>query len=76
MKNVSDLFSILGGTGAVGVIAGVNIGTASAWKVRRSIPVEYWPSILGSEPAKVAGVTADDLVRIFSQRADNAEVAA
>ena len=57
MKTVDDIFSALGGTGALAKIIEVKHSAASEMRRRGSIPVRYWPQLI--EGARAAGVSID-----------------
>lgn len=57
MENVDDIFTKLGGTGAVARIIDVKHSAASEMRRRGSIPVRYWPMLI--EGARASGVAID-----------------
>jgi len=57
----------MGGPAAFARLIGVTTEHASAMKRRQSIPVSYWPSLIESSPAKVMGLTADDLLGLHAE---------
>ena len=74
---IEQLFDDLGGTSAVARIISVGQSTASEMKRRRSIPVEYWPAIVGSDRGREKAITNDRLVAAHVQeRTGGSEVAA
>ncbi len=62
--DVDSIFEALGGPAAVGRLIGKSTEHAATLRRRRSIPVRYWPKIIGSV-SKVTGelITDSDLVR-------------
>lgn len=61
MQSVSHLFETLGGPTKVARILGVGFTTASEMKRRGSIPVKYWPKIVG-----VSRITYEQLVEMHA----------
>lgn len=52
---------------AMGSEIGVSAGTVTKWWQRRWIPPEYWASVLATDKARDAGVTADLLTALASR---------
>ncbi|WP_352824520.1 carph-isopro domain-containing protein [Mesorhizobium sp. M0134] len=76
MQNVGDIFTKLGGTGAVARMIDVKHSAASEMRRRQSIPVRYWPQLIAG--AKTAGVEIDSdlLVKVHVAAAPAQENAA
>lgn len=64
VDTINSLFSLFGGPAAVGRAIGKSTEHASGMKRRKSVPVEYWPSLIESEKGRELGLTNDDLVKI------------
>jgi hypothetical protein len=46
---------------------GASAGMVTKWWQRRSIPSEWWSSVLATEKARAAGVTADLLTELAAR---------
>ena len=68
MKNIDDIFSLVGGSMAVAEICNVPLGTASAWKSRGSIPAEYWLPLVHWARNNRVKLTYDNLAEIAAER--------
>lgn len=66
IHTVADLITSLGGPAAFARLIGVTTEHASLMKRRQSIPVGYWPALIESSPAKVMGLSADDILGIHA----------
>jgi hypothetical protein len=64
MQNVDDIFTKLGGTGAVARIIDVKHSAASEMRRRGSIPVRYWPQLIDGAAALDVAIDSDLLVRV------------
>lgn len=64
MKTVDDIFTALGGTGAVAKIIGVKHSAASEMRRRASIPVRYWPALMQGARDLAVSIDSDTLVAI------------
>jgi hypothetical protein len=62
MRDVPAIIEDLGGPTAFGRAIGVEPSTASEMKRRKSIPVRYWPSVLGAAREQGKELTSDDLM--------------
>ena len=69
METVDDIFSELGGTGAVATMLEVNHSTASEMRRRGTIPVKYWPKLTSGAAAAGKKLSNDDLVRAHTEKA-------
>jgi hypothetical protein len=69
MKDVSQIIADLGGPTAFGRAIGVGTSTASEMKRRRSIPVQYWPSVISAAETVGKTITPDDLMIAHAERA-------
>ena len=65
-SNLDDIFAAFGGAGALAEAAGVTPSHARVFRARKSIPVDYWPSIIAS--ARDKGIAIDErvLVRVHT----------
>lgn len=69
METVVDLFDALGGVTRVAAVSNVPLGTASSWKTRGSIPLDYWPALIADAAGRgVEGVSYESLARIHLSR--------
>lgn len=64
MQNVSDIFTKLGGTGAVARMIDVKHSAASEMRRRQSIPVRYWPQLIAGATSAGVELDSDLLVKI------------
>jgi hypothetical protein len=64
MNTVDDIFTTLGGTGAVAKIIGVKHSAASEMRRRGSIPVRYWPALMQGARELAVSIDSDTLVTI------------
>lgn len=66
MNTINELIEALGGNSAVAAHLGKRFpSTVSEMKRRGSVRVEYWPGLIElASQRKVAGVTADALMRL------------
>jgi len=69
MKDVSQIITDLGGPTAFGRAIGVGTSTASEMKRRKSIPVQYWPSVIAAADQIGKPVSPDDLMAAHAERA-------
>ena len=75
MQNISDIFTSLGGTGAVAKILGVKHSAASEMRRRGSIPVRYWPVLIEGAAAVGVEIDSDILVKVHVSPAPAGEAA-
>lgn len=69
MRTFRDLFEAWGGIGAVALDVGEKYQTVAGWKLRDSIPPEYWPVLIGAaERRDLRGVTFEKLMRLREAR--------
>lgn len=68
MKNVADIFELMGGPANLGRAIGVPTQHASVMKRRGSIPVTYWPKLLKAAAASKIRIDADALARVHERR--------
>lgn len=75
MQNVGDIFTLMGGTGAVARILDIKHSTASEMRRRGSIPVRYWPALIEGAAAIGADLDSDILVKAHVAPASAGEAA-
>jgi hypothetical protein len=69
MKTVTDIISLLGSNAEVASGLDVGQSTVSEFKRRNSIPVKYWPKLIGLAHAKNVQITNDILVEVHAGEA-------
>lgn len=72
MQNVDDIFSALGGSGAVAKIIDVKPSAASEMRRRQSIPVRYWPRLIAGAQAVQVAIDNDLLVKVHVTTSERA----
>lgn len=68
IRSVPELFDRLGGPAAVARLIGKPASTASEMKRRGSIPVEYWPTIIGAAVSKEIDLSAEKMLQLHHAR--------
>lgn len=72
MQNVDDIFTKLGGTGAVARMIDVKHSAASEMRRRQSIPVRYWPDLIAKAKLADVDIDSDLLVKVHVTAPDRA----
>lgn len=62
MNTVPEIIDAFGGNSRFAEVIGKQPSTASEMRRRKSIPVTYWPILVGSEKGRKEGLTYDKLV--------------
>lgn len=67
MDTLDDLFERFGGAAKVGQAIGVSTEHAASMKRRKSIPVDYWPKLIGAaRDRRISGVTPERLMHLHA----------
>ena len=69
---IPEIIDAFGGASAFGRVIEVNQSTASEMKRRRSIPVRYWPKVIGADPVDRPRFSYDDLVNAHCREVEAA----
>lgn len=74
MKHVSfrSIIELWPSREAMAGAIGAGASAVSKWWQRDSIPAEWWAAVLGAEPVKTAGISADDLARLAARESTEA----
>lgn len=66
--DVAQIIDELGGTGHVAEACGITPPAVSNWKVRGSIPAEYWQALVGAaETRNISSITYELLGRLHAK---------
>ncbi len=62
METIRAIIDRLGGAASVARAVGIGVSTASEWKRANSVPVRYWPALIGHARSVGVALNADALM--------------